>query len=274
MIKFVYLLVGSNPKYQTELRYSIATLLAEIPEAAGNIHVYTDNPAMLAADSHHLNTMELSDSMFHLGNGSKYFFKAKPSVVLDALRTFGRPCVFLDTDTFVMRGFGRALKRKLQRGAVMDRYLGRNPFPECIGLETKLPSGKVYRYDAKKTVMYNSGVIGVRPDHAPAIEDAISIIDAIWPLSYERTHIQEQYAINEALHIHGAHIGVMHWSVKHYCSRWEKRYMHWRFQRMADVASIPVRPRRPRILVNKPIGWCFRQYSHATAYLNPIPPTG
>lgn len=261
MIKFIYLEVGSKKKYQTELRYSISTLLAEMTGAAGNIVVYTDDPSAYIADGQVITPIQIPGPVYEMGNGKTYFFRAKPSVLLHALRTFGCPCVFLDTDTFVKRGFSGALKRKLAAGAVMDRYLRRNPFPECVGFETTLPSGLTYRYDPKTAVMYNSGVIGVRPEHAAAIEDSIAIIDAIWPLSCARTHDQEQYAVNEALRIHGVRIGVIHRRLRHYCSRWQKGYMHWRFERMADVAPVPVVPRRPRILVNKPIGWCFKQFS-------------
>ncbi len=258
MIKFIYLETGSKQKYQTELRYSISTLLAEMPEAAGNIVLYTDKPSAYAADRHLLTTSEIPESLYFLPDGSKYFFRVKPGVVLLALRKFACPCVFLDTDTYVKRGFARALRSKLRRGAVMDRYLRKNPFPECAGLEITLPSGLTYRYDPMAAVMYNSGVIGVSPGHAAAIEDSIAIIDAVRPLTSKHKD-QEQYAINEALRVHGVPIGVIHRTLRHYCSRWQKQYVHWRFDRMADIAPIPVVPRRPRIAVNKAVGAVFKR---------------
>ncbi len=260
MIKFIYLETGSKQKYQTELRYSISTLIAEMPEAAGNIILYTDKSSVYAADSHLLSTFAIPEGLDELPDGNKYFFRVKPGVVLLTLRTFGCPCVFLDTDTYVKRGFARALKSKLRRGAVMDRYLRRNPFPECAGLEITLPSGLTFRYDPDTSVMYNSGVIGVKPDHAAAIEDSIAIIDAIRPLT-SKYKDQEQYAINEALRIHGIAIGVIHRTLRHYCARWEKQYIHWRFERMADIAPVPIVPRRPRIAVNKAIGAVFKRTS-------------
>ncbi len=258
MIKFLYLQVGSNPNYQIELRYSISTLLAEMPEATGNIIIYTDSPLSYASDGHNVSTCDVTSTIEEMTNGRKYFYRAKPCVVLHALRTNGCPCVFIDTDTFVKRGFARALKSKLLRGAVMDSYLRRNPFPECAGLQFVLPSGATYRYDPETSVMYNSGVIGVGPEHAAAIEDSIAIIDAIRPLS-ARAKDQEQYAINEALRLHGIHISTTNTVLKHYWSRWQKRYMHWRFSMIADIAPAPISARRPRIIVNKPIGWCFKQ---------------
>jgi hypothetical protein len=152
----------------------------------------------------------------------------------------------------------------------MDCFLRRRPFPECIGLETALPSGKVYRYDHSGALMYNSGVIGVRPDHAPAIEDAIALIDTIRPLSARRAHDQEQFAIAEALRLHGVPIGVTWLTLKHYCPRWEKRYMYWRFERMGVSAETRIAPRRPAIMVNKPMGRLFKWMTEAKAIAWPL----
>jgi hypothetical protein len=260
MIKFIYLQVGTDPKYLLEVRYCISTLLAEMPEAAGNIVIYTDNPRSYAVDSPNVVTCDVTSTIKEMTNRGAYFYRAKPCVVAHALRTHGCDCIFFDSDTYVRRGFARAVKRMLKRGAIMDMYLRRNPFPECTGFETVLPSGAVYRYDPATAVMYNSGVIGVGPGHLAAIEDSIAIIDAIRPLTPLHRD-QEQYAINEAFRLHGVRIGTSSHVLKHYCSRWQKRYMHWRFERMADIAPTPVLPRRPRIYVNKPIGWCFKQAS-------------
>jgi hypothetical protein len=258
MIKFIYLQVGSNPKYQMELRYSIATLLAEMPGAAGNIVVYTDAPAAYAADAHILEAVDVSATLAEMTRNNWYFFRAKPSVVAHALRKYNCTCVFLDTDTYFRRGFSRAIEAKLKRGAVMDVFHRRNPYPEAAGLEASLPSGASYRYDPATAVMYNSGVIGVAPAHLAAIEDAVAIIDAVRPVAPgHKDH--EQYAINEALAIHGIPIVSIGGTVKHYWSRWQKRYMHWRLGRLPGAAPTPVGPRRPRIYVNKPIGWCFKQ---------------
>ena len=171
MIKFIYLQVGSNPVYQTEVRYCISTLLAEMPEAAGNIVIYTDTPQSYAADAPNAATCDVTSIIEEMTNGRAYFYRAKPCVVAHALRTHGCDCVFFDSDTYVRRGFARAVKPMLKRGAIMDMYLRRNPFPECTGFETVLPSGAVYRYDPATAVMYNSGVIGAGLGHLAAIEE-------------------------------------------------------------------------------------------------------
>jgi hypothetical protein len=106
--------------------------------------------------------------------------------------------------------------------------------------------------------MYNSGVIGVRTEHVSIIADSIAIIDAVRPLT-KRTHDQEQFAINEAFRLHGVNISVIGGVLKHYCAKSQKHYMNWRFEKDADLYPVPVRPSRPTITVNKPIGWLFKQ---------------
>lgn len=258
-MKFIYLVFGDNSRYETELRYSIGSLLAEMPECAENIVVYTDNPSAFDRELCHRRVVDISSELPSMIGDRLYVFRAKPLVLLDALKRFNCPCVFLDTDTFVRRGFSWSLRRRLARGAVMNQYLRRHPFPECVGMEIPLPSGKIYRYDPAKAVIYNSGVIGVHPGHIPALEDAVAMIDAIYPVSFHRTHDQEQFAINEALRLHGVRIGTLWLTLKHYCPRWEKRYMHWQFERKGIGATSPIVPTRPVIAVNKLIGQTFRR---------------
>lgn len=270
MIKFVYLQVG-KPEYQTELRYSVSTLLAEVPEAANNIVIYTDRPSMFAADGY-VTARDISPLMEGMTNGGKYFYRAKPCVLLDALRSFDCPCVFLDTDTFVKRGFARVLKKALKRGAVMDEHERGNPYPECAGFVTSLPSGITYRYDPQTAVMHNSGVIGVSPCHMPAVEDSVALIDALLADPKIRRKTQEQFAISEALRLHGVRVSFISRVLKHYHAKSQKRYMHWRFQKDAGIVPLPIVPQRPRIMVNKPIGWCFKQatkYSLTRGMLQP-----
>lgn len=262
MMKFIYLDLLGSPAHKTELRYSVNTLLAEAPEAAGNIVIYTDAPEEYAPDAACVTAVDVSRDIDAMTNGRAYLFRAKPCVLLRALRGFDCPCVFLDTDTFVRRGFARSVKRKLAEGAVMDRFLRRRPFPECVGFAMTLPSGIAYRYDPETAVIYNSGVIGVRPEHAPAIGDAIALIDAIRPLSHERTHDQEQFAINAALLAHGLTIHAIHKELTHYCQRWAKRYMHVRFDGMPFVKA-PIHPMRPCIWLNPAIRETYKAYSLA-----------
>lgn len=235
--------------------------MAEIPEASGNITVFTDNTEPYLSDAHHITACDISPMIDDMTNSGDYFYRAKPCLLLHALREFKCPCVLLDTDTFVRRGFARALRRHLRRGAVMDKYLRRNPYPDCHGFETILPSGQIYRYDKNTAAMYNSGVIGVQPEHASAIANSIAIVDAIRPFT-KPAGDQEQFAINEALRLHGIEIGVMQGVLKHYCAVSQKRYMNWRFEKDAALCPVPIVPGRPRITVNKPIAWCFKRLSN------------
>jgi hypothetical protein len=268
MLKFIYIQTGTAPIYKLQLRHSISTLLAEVPEASGNIIVYTDDISSYISDSQHISAIDISNTLSEMTRSGRYFFRVKQCLLLDALRRFNCACVLLDADTFIRKGFAQSLATKSKRGAVMDRFCKLNPYPVCANFETKLPSGKVYRYDTRSSVMFNSGLVAVQPAHAAIIEDSIAITDAILPIPIN-DHTQEQLAISEALRIHGVHTSAIGSSLKHYWSRWQKRYMNLRLQRDPALSPTPVSPMRPSITVNKPIGWLFKhtvKYTSNTHY--------
>lgn len=253
--KFIYLEFGGSVIRRRELRYSIRTLLAESPAARNNIVIYTDSPASYAADADLVEAVDLSPRLSKLLGG--YPYRAKPCLLLEALRAYGRPCILLDTDTFIRPGFERALKQKFERGAVMNAFVRRNPYPESVGFEADLPHSGVYRYEAAAALMYNSGLIALRPCYAPVLEDAIVLMDALQPLTAHLTHDQEQFAIGEALRVHGVYLDVLNVELVHYCPRWSKRYMAWRLGRMPELDS-PIAPARPCIALNKSIARGFK----------------
>jgi hypothetical protein len=257
MRKFIYIQTGAERKYVRQVRHSISTLISEIPEASGNVVIYTDNPYSYTVDEMHVSAIDVSDELQEMTNHGRYFFRAKQCLLLDAIRRFKCTCVLIDADTFIRPGFARALDRKLKRGAVMDAYMRANPYPVYSGIEAPLPSGKLYKY-TKSSVMFNSGLVGVHPEHAIAIEDSIAITDAILPIPMHDCS-QEQFAVSEALRIHGIHTSAIGSSLKHYWSRWQKRYVTLRLERNPALCPAPVSPMRPSIFVNKPIGWLFKQ---------------
>lgn len=254
-LKFIYLEFGGDVMYRRELKYSASTLLAEIPEASANIVLYTDAPEAYEHNPH----VEVVDISARLPEIIKtYMFRAKAWVLLETLRRYGRPCVFLDTDTFVRPGFAQALRQKMARGGVMNAFLRRNPFPSLAGFETTLPHAGAYRYDPAQALMYNSGLIAVQVEHAPIIEDALFLMDQVHPLTCDFAHDQEQFSINEAFRVHGVPLECIDVELVHYCSRWWKRYMRWRLQREPDLDGAPVAPAQPRIRVNKSIARLFK----------------
>jgi hypothetical protein len=240
---FVYIDYGPSPHIGRELRYSLATLLAEIP--AARVVVYTDKPQAYAGLHAGVAARPLGDDLARWTRGGVYNHRVKPCVVLDALRSLGGLCALVDTDSYIAPGFAAALADACARGPAMDHFEHRDPYPEIAGWSTTLPSGR-YVYDPATAVMFNSGLIAARAgrDEA-ALEDAIALIDALWDAGHRLFKI-EQIAVSEAFRLHGLPTGETRPYLQHYFRRSLKRYMHWRID--AWMRRKPVfAPTRPCI---------------------------
>jgi hypothetical protein len=258
---FVYIDYGPSPWIGRELRYSLATLLAECP--AARVAVYTDKPEAYAGLRAGVAARPLGDDLARWTREGAYNHRIKPCAVLDALAHFGGVCALLDTDSYIEPGFAAALATASAAGPAMDHFETRDPYPEIAGWSAMLPSGR-YVYDSSAAVMFNSGLVACKAgrDEA-ALVDAIALIDALWD-DGKRLFKIEQIAVSEAFRLHGLPIGETRPAFQHYYRRSLKRYMHWRidaWMRRAPVFA-PTRPciRHPRnavrafSLVNRLVG--------------------
>jgi len=254
---FVFLQFGRKKIYIKELRYCIRSLLAELPEAAGHILIYTDNMTLYKNDQGVV-PIDLNDQLARYTNQGTYLFRAKVCVLRDALARQKGPCVFFDSDSFVRPGFAEALRQGLAHGMMLNAELKLNPYPWIGGFSMKLPSGAVYAYDPARSRMYNSGLIGVRPGMEPMLDDALAIIDGLAAATASRTHDREQFAVAEAARLHGVPLSLNDREFVHYCSRWPKRYMRWRFSFRPELETAPLVAARPTIALNKTIARLFK----------------
>jgi hypothetical protein len=266
-IKFIYLAFGPKPSIALEFKYAVAALLAEFPQAAGDIAVFTDRPALYAGNDEIIEIIDISQDVAEITLQGRYHFRAKPHIVLRALRRFDCACVFMDADSFVEPGFARAIDAQMKRGeAVMNRYVRSDPYPQLAACAFELPSGKTYHYDPATALMYNSGMIAVQPRHAPALEDAIALIDQLWDWPV-RAHDIEQFALNETLRLHGFAIADNDRSFVHYHRHWRKRYMHWRLAQLPHLADSRIVARRPAIRLSRLRTRLFKRYAIAGAWV-------
>jgi len=231
---FVYIDYGPSPYIGRELRYSLATLLAEVP--AADVVVYTDKPREYEALP--VAPQPIGDRLGAWTRDGVYNHRIKPCVLADALGAQSGPCVLMDTDSWIEPGFAATLAA----GSAMDRFEQRDPYPELAGFKTRLPHAGEYVYAPETAVMFNSGLIAAR-DAAP-VEDAIALIDALWDAGRRKFNI-EQIAVSESFRLHGLVIGETFPAFQHYCRRSLKRYMHWRID--AWMKRAPFAPTRPCI---------------------------
>lgn len=224
---FVYIDYGASPDIGLELRYSLATLLAEAPSA--RVVVYTDKPEDYARLHPAVTPRALGDDLARWTRGGAFNHRIKICALADAVDTCGGLCVLLDTDSYVEPGFAAKLEAASAVGPVMDHFERRDPFPEWAGFVADLPGGR-YVYDSNAAIMYNSGLVAVRAgrDEA-ALADAVALVDALYD-SGRRIFLLEQFAFSETLRRRGLPIGEMAPAFQHYFRRSLKRYLHWRLR--------------------------------------------
>jgi hypothetical protein len=262
---FVFLLYGRSPAAEREWRYALETLRSEIPpnrhfresgnpepphvvrplgprfreDDDGRIVLYTDRPQ----DFRDVETVEATDLLAATG---EYRHGVKPRVLADALRRFGRDCVMLDLDGFVRPGFARDVEKALAEGAAMNQFVRRDPYPFFPDFQTELPHLGPYRLDRENALMLNSGLVAVRAEHLPLIEDAILLMDRLWAAGLQK-HDIEQFAVAETLRLGGVKIALIDDTFEHYCPRWSRRYMRRRLRRRAPGTHVPFGKSRVRL---------------------------
>ena len=160
------------------MRYSIETLLPEIGGDASRVAIFTDRP-----ENFRDLAVAVVDIAADIASGSAeglYHHRAKPLVLARALRRFRRPCVLLDTDSFIRPGFDAAVRAALEAGAAMNQFEHADPYPDFGPFETDLPRLGRYVLDSKQSLMFNSGLVAARLEHPPLIEDAVVLTDRLW----------------------------------------------------------------------------------------------
>jgi len=223
------------------LRYSLATLLAEIPEA--QVVVYTDKPRIYETLHAGVTPRALGDDFARWTREGAYPHRIKPCVLLDALGRFGGRCALLDTDSYIAPGFAATLAEAIAAGPAMDHFEGRDPYPEIAGWSATLPGGR-YVYDPQTAIMFNSGLVAAEAGRDDAaLADALALIDALWD-DGRRLFKIEQIAVSEAFRRRSPPIGEMRPAFQHYYRRSLKRYMHWRIDAWMQRAPAfaPTRP--------------------------------
>ena len=236
---FLYIDYGASALIGRELRYSLATLRAEIPTA--RVVVYTEKPQ--AYEGLPLSPRPLGPDLARWTRQGAYNHRIKPAVLADALAARGGLCVLMDTDSYIRPGFAEALEAAAANGPAMDQFETRDPYPELAGWSAALPGG-AYVYEPETAIMFNSGLIAARAgrDEA-ALAEALALIDALWD-DGKRLFKIEQIAVSEAFRRAGLPIGEANPAFQHYFRRSLKRYMHWR---LAGWERRPFAPTRPFI---------------------------
>lgn len=259
MLHYLYLDYGGRPQYRRELRYSLISLRQDLmlqgPETA-RIAVYTDAPALYAAWP--VTVVDITAEVGPWSGEGLYHHRIKPEVVKDALARFAAPVCFLDSDSIIQPGFHAELAGKLAAGVVMNRFELVNPFPPLKGFRTVLPHLGPYRYDVAQSWMYNSGLIGMRPEHAPLLDDVLAFIDALIGRARKFPTL-EQFALSEVLRLNAMPVAQVHETFLHYWQGRRRIYMAHQIEKSLSPDWNDLTPPREWAQMNY---WAIRAYNY------------
>ncbi|HVV28952.1 MAG TPA: hypothetical protein VHC40_13390 [Rhizomicrobium sp.] len=266
MLHYLYLDYGGLAKYRRELKYSLISLRQEIAaEPDAQIVVYTDAPALYARWP--VTVVDVAGKVGPWSGGGLYHHRIKPAVVLDALNRFAAPVCFLDSDSIVRPGFHAEVTRKMtpqevwsvtKRAVVMNGFELMNPFPPLKGFRTTLPHLGYYHYDVRQSWMYNSGLIGAAPEHAPLLEDTLAFIDALIGRARKFPTI-EQFALSEVLRLSQTPVAEVKETFLHYWQGRRRIYMAGQIQKSLSPDWDDLTPPKEWARMNY---WAIRAYNY------------
>lgn len=202
MNNLIYLVYGDRAHYYKQGRFSIESALRLTrPNEDLNVSVFTSHPdafANLPVDVIPITDEKLTE---WAGEG-QYHHRAKICVMREALKELGGRVVLVDTDT-VFRLPPVLLFERLQRGAALMHEFEKDVQKSCPNiardlqaLTVALDSGAEWRLD-EHTIMWNSGVVGLRAEDVKLVDDALVLVDAF--RSASNIFVLEQVAFTESL---------------------------------------------------------------------------
>ena len=266
MLHYLYLDYGGLAQYRRELKYSLISLRQELGDAPGaRIAVYTDAPTVYARWP--VEVVDIAGQVQAWSGGGLYRHRIKPAVVLDALNRFAAPVCFVDSDSIIGSGFHAEVTGKMapqevwsvtKAAMVMNHFELRNPFPPLRGFRTRLPHLGSYRYDTANSWMFNSGLIGVSPDHVPVMEDSLALIDALIGRARKFPTI-EQLALSEVARLNQIPIAEVADTFLHYWQGRRRIYMANQIQKSLSHDWNDLRPPAQWEQMNY---WKIRAYNY------------
>ena len=190
MRTLVYLCYGRGPHvFETTFSLLSAFRFPSQEQCRHQYVIYTDDPESFIELGVELVILDAATLGAWMGKGG-YIHRRKTMTIIDALNRFPGAVVFVDSDTYFLKPPARLFDkvgpglcrlhileaRLLESGTRINRAISevidRNTFRDL--------SGRSFNISPNAT-MWNSGVLGVHSSEAYLIEEALNLIDQIWP---------------------------------------------------------------------------------------------
>lgn len=270
MRTIVYLCYGRGP-HVFETTFSLLSAFRfRSPENSGHQYViYADDPEPFVGLGVELVKLDAATLSAWMGKDG-YVHRRKTMTIIDALSRFPGSVVFVDCDTYFLKpptklfdevGPGRSRlhileARLLESGDRIDRAISdvvdRNSFQDLGGRPFKI---------SPDAPMWNSGVLGLHSSDAHLMEEALNLIDQMWPKVQDAplpVHHVEQFA--SGYFLERTRISESHDIVYHY---WPE-YLRVPFRRRLPVllaagAGAPLEERARVAFAERPRANTFRK---------------
>jgi hypothetical protein len=148
----------------------------------------------------------------------------------------------------------------------MNAFEKKNPYPPLSGFRCRLPHLGDYHYDVAASVMFNSGLIGVRPGHAPVLEDTLAMIDALIGRAKKFPAI-EQFALSEVLRLKKLPVAEVKETFLHYWQGRRRIYMANEIVKNLSPDWDDLTPPKEWAQMNT---WAIRAYNYYYGITHPL----
>lgn len=181
MLTLTTVIYGKNPSYLIELFGSVLSILALRESVDTQVVVYTDQP--LEGFSLPVTQRIIpADDWATWTQGSRLTHLVKLHLIRRTVEEFQHPVIYFDTDTLFLVPPEKLAASISTNSALMHANEGPIHRHEIwanicdwLGDDREVCGVRLSR----NSVMYNSGIVGVAPEHVPALETSVSIANAL-----------------------------------------------------------------------------------------------
>jgi hypothetical protein len=203
-------LAHTSDAVREQALYSALSALAHGGDAPLAVHVYTDAPEAFARIEGRVEIRLLAPEEINgWAQPAGYRHRAKPAAIRDLARRHpADPLLFADADTVftgpVAAIFGRlapssAVMHEREYNVAESDLAVMHRFRRHLSKATFRGAPVELRWD-----MWNSGAVGLHPDHFPIVDDWLAYLDEVFP--QVRRWVLEQYALATLLQRRGVAI--------------------------------------------------------------------
>lgn len=250
--RFLLQSYGEQLDHVVQTRYAILSILAYAPHGIiPEIVLYTDREEAFLDLRKWVELRLLTPHQIAEWQGPYRFVHRLKLLLLlhDLDRGEPIPRVYLDSDTFFVQSWGTLLTHIGEKEAVMHKreyHIGTHGSGQMKRFRRRI---RPLRYKDRALPvdiwMWNAGVIGFMPGHRPLLEEALAIVDTIYPRIPK--HYIEQYAVSllfqEHLSLHEASPWITHyWNAKPFYTHAIQQFFERNTSLESQIAALKTHP--------------------------------